>query len=371
MKRFKSYMIIALSLMASVGCERQVLEDSSLIYARIPITIDWSESLIAEKDIDRISIYFYPKEGGEPTKVGSDDKNFKLVSLREGTYSVFVFNELYTDMRDVFDYQQISDYTDFNILSYNDPSFDPKNSFFEPAPNHVIRKKHQQFAVWSLDEFEVTQQMVDYTRTLAFENIIEEIRSKSRNMLGVVTKSDVVNDPSTKEITDALSVFNPVKPQPLTTINNIKVEIDNINNAQLIELVLLGSSDGGVLSTRDRINLSGKDNVYIDMRRTPYDSNFITMDEGSEVNGLVHHRMITFGVDPHAPEGTKYELQMNIILNSGKLEQFVWDVTSLLTQDRYSIDLDFTDSNKITLPESKGEGFHVDSWGDDHTVDLN
>ncbi len=364
------YFVLFLVLLSS--CERRDLEDRPPIYAHIPITIDWTESLINEEDVDRVSIYFYPVDGGEPTIANSDDKYFKLVQLRAGKYSVLVFNEFYTDMRDVFDYQELSDYSKFNVSAYDvTSSFDPMLSFFLPTEGDVIKKKHQQLAVWSLNEFEVTQEMVTYTRTKSFQQTIEACRSRSKSKVSSsYTKSSYESDPASKSTTDALSVFDPVKPTPLTTINNLSVEIDNINNAQMIEFVLVGSADGSIFSSKHRFsNSENRRSIYIDSRKSPYETSFITMDPGSSIDGLVHHRIITFGGDP-AISNMSYELQINIALNSGELVRETRDVTAQITTYEDIINIELTDENKLVLPEYSGDGFQVGDWGENNNVYL-
>ncbi|MFI3322780.1 MAG: DUF5119 domain-containing protein [Rikenellaceae bacterium] len=348
-----------------LGCKRQPLEEPYQYLAYIPISIDWSKSDLLSDNIYNVSVVFYSKDGDEPIEIISGDENFLVAQLPVGQYSTLIYNETVNDIGGVI-FENSDSYDGISAKLIKDISAGSSYIYYAPTDSDNFAFSHEQIATWSLDDFEVTEQMVKYTRTDEFADYIEEVRSRSKAAVDdESTKnseySSVIDESSelTKSITKTLENFSFVEPLPATAINTVTLEVVNLSSVMSIEAVLKGSATGAMLSTRQTIHSDSLVNVYnVEFSSTSYD------ESSSNKDGSTTGQFITFGKQTNG----KYELYLSIVVSSGELFSYSYDVTDQVeASDDHNISIIIKD---ITLPEGSDTGFGVGDWEDSEDLFL-
>lgn len=367
------------------SCQRQELEDKSLLLAYIPISMDWSESLMPDGYMANVSIVFYPIDGGTPTVCISDDLEFKVVSLPLGEYSVLVHNDIESNIGGV-------SFSDYN--SFNDANIQVSNQsstgilYYYPSDNEQVSTIHDRAASWSLDYFNVNTEMITYTRSTEFSAIIAQAKASTymRNASRLASKStgeesrsddgedDDWNfyDDSTapSDITRMLELVEDIVPQPLTAPLSIEIQVENLNNATSVEGVLRGTAHGKTLSGGSSFKSSDNDNLYC------WTFEDFSYDDDTYINGRIYYDLNTMGRTYES--GESYELELFFALQSGEVMTITRDITdeivdaiditgSVTAEIEIKLDLDDT---KVTLPDALDAGFGVSGWGESEVVYL-
>ncbi|MFI3281783.1 MAG: DUF5119 domain-containing protein [Rikenellaceae bacterium] len=373
------YIVALFAITTTFACVRQELEDPYQYLAHIPIGIDWSESLLDMDQVGNVSIYFYPKDGSARIEKLSDDLYYNLVELPIGEYSVLIFNDLINNVSGVsFNNASTCDQFSVNLMQ-TDPS---TPTFYDLATGEVLAGAHSRMASWYLDEFIVDDSMVEYTRSTDFDEYIATVRSKSSKSNQSDSKgdegddeaqggessksdeSDSKSDDETKSTSKAIEEISNVVPQPVTSIVNVTVRVENLNNTQTFETLLRGTANGSLLAANTNIAVEGQTHLYHTIvANRSYD------DPDNGIDGTVTFSHNTFGREP---TDESYSITFEILLQSGKLCEFERDVTDqVVSQDGKIIEIDLTgDDELITLPEYSEAGFNVGDWDNDVQVYL-
>ncbi len=380
MKRATTYLIsLAIAAAIALSCQRKEIEPSSLFYAHIPISLDWSNSLLDLSDVGNVSIYFYPVDGGDPVVNFSSDLYYKLVELPIGEYNVLVFNDLVYNIKGV-DFDSPTSYDDFTV-SYVENNIMP--NFYDMAADEVLSTEHSRVASWSYEGFGVDISMVEYTRSTEFESYIEEVRSKSISRRSATSSSDgsssdavlveedytielpVTKTTLTKSATRALEEFSNVVPEPVTTILDFRVRVLNLNNAAVFETSVRGMTKGAYLSSREKF---AKDDNPLIYNTTVTNREYDDPDYG--IDGYVNFSLNTFGRVQSDDEN--YSISFRVILHTGEMASYERDITDqMISGSGGTIDIDLTDSETlISLTEYSEPGFGVTGWGDDVIINL-
>lgn len=360
MKRSLIYLYTALLVWAS-GCQRQEIESPDLFLAYIPISIDWSESNMPDGYVANVTSYFYPKSGGSPYKQISGDIGLVVMELPIGEYSVLIINDVVGNVGGV-EYSDENSFSDFRVEAIE--SGDSSGIYYTPDDDDNLITEHDRVSSWSLDSFEVTIDMVEYTRSDEFSRVLAEVRSGvslSSALLG--TRSSEGSDVVT---TKALETFLNIQPQPVTSVVNLNIKINNIDNAQKIQGVFKGTASGVYLSSREESTHKGGTNVY------PFTVTSVTTEstrsDDTSTTGYASYSLNTMGRSVDVDSGDEsYELQLDVILNTGVLKSYVIDVTDDMLNSETTVngelEVNITDDDEaIDLPVATEEGFGVSGW---------
>ncbi len=378
MSRLTRYLLVLLLTLALQSCQRQELEDPYQYLAYIPISMDWSNSLLDLDEVGNVSIYFYPSGGGEPIVKTSGDLYYKLVELPVGSYRVLIFNDLINNIKGV-EFNNHTSYDDFRVNFIEDTTTTP--TYYQMEEQDALATEHSRVAAWYLDELVVDATMVEYTRSEEFEEYIAQVRSKSESKSAAVTKegSSSSDDEEplvlptsksaeiTKSATKALEDLSNVVPDPETTILSVKVRVENLNNAQYIETTIKGTAAGTYLGS-DAAHTVDEQTLVYDMVVTnrEYD------DPSYGVDGYVNFSLNTFG---RVDDDEEYTIYFYVVLQNGELLEFERDVTEqFITSEGGTIEINLGDEDDtemgIELPEYSEAGFDVSGWDDSVDVYL-
>lgn len=154
-----------LILLGLSSCKKRILHDEFTNIAMVPVAIDWSKSNLKVEDISRVTVRVFPHDGSPAYDfVMQESTTNDVIPLVRGKYSFVIFNET-TDADDwnslVFKNEDA--YSTFMVTTKDDTF----KGLYTKVDQDVIRKSPDDLAVFSIDQFEVTQEMILYTTTLS------------------------------------------------------------------------------------------------------------------------------------------------------------------------------------------------------------
>lgn len=333
MVRAFGYIVSGALLLSTIqSCKRQYLCEltTQSDTSSIQLSIDWNQSGIDKEDIYNVSIYAYPEDGSSPYLKVSGSIESTYINLPAGIYTLLVFNDIAGDLMGLNFYGMNSyDEARIEMKEQNDSS----DLYYNFTDDEILMSDHSELAAWRMSEFEVTPEMVSCWYCDG-------------------------------EQEEAVEVNLDVAPTPVTTPCIVKIRVENLYNANIIQGVLRGFADGIYISDEKRYTIEGVDNLYgIDFVKRIY-------DDTDYIDGEVEAEIATFGKSPNDMQS--YELIIDVIVNSGERLTFVRDVTDQVNgQDNTGILIELNlDDDKIVLPDGQGMGFGVESWGDRESVEL-
>ena len=204
-----SIMAALIAAMALNACERRELEDDYMEYALIPVSIDWSISGVSVEEMHRASVWLFPHDDSAPLQYRLEgDVTYREIRVPVGQYSVLVFNET-TDENDWDNivFKGTKRYETFAAMNI------PQNEigFYSRSEKLPLIGNPEALAAWSLDYFEVTQDMVVKTRSLSQKTaaLVEEVPNLTAvkplpRFERVVIEAYVTNLASSKQVTGTI-----------------------------------------------------------------------------------------------------------------------------------------------------------------------
>ncbi len=387
-RMIKSLTFSALTVIGLIGvsCQHQSLEEPSFYTANIPITIDWSESTVKVSEINNVSASFYPQDGSSPIIQVSGDPHLLVAKLKEGVYDIIIHNEMVGNIKGI-DCIDEAVFEDYRMMIQSDDARQ-YDMFYTPASDARMIKESERVGGWSYKSFIVTSEMIKYTRTTAFEELLKNMRNRSKigltkvdskSIVSYITKGyvDALNGLplATRDVTKALEDLTEIKPQPRTISYKVSIEIENMNNIQSsgFEGVIEGFADEVRVFDGEKY-LDSKPNYSI----IPNNGNSIkpVYKEGSKTDGFIYYDFTNIG-HLQFVEGANYSLHLNIILHNGTKRTFVKDITNQIqnyiigTTINILIGESFNnETGTVVLPESAEGGFGVGDWEDAENVPL-
>ena len=327
----------AVAIWFFTACERRPLEDDYGNTARIPVKIDWSRSNIPVTAPDgsgyvhRVSLRFFPKDGS-----AAFDRYLEMnviegeIEVPVGEYSVVVFNESVYDVywNDAIHFTGVDSYTDFAATIVLDDA--ANYPFYRQLADEELIVQPFRLASWSLDDFTVTKEMVERTRS--------RVKVASR-----------AEDPE--------NVLTGIVMRALTRNVNVTVHTENLSSAQLLQGAMRGFARKVYMASAKTTRTPA---TYI------FKLNSRVWDAGSQRHGTVSKSFLSFG---RLPEAEEYRLNVDAVFIDGSIhdKQLLWSVTDQVTAHRADA-IDINIYLDMQLPHIT-EGIYVGDW-DDETIKL-
>lgn len=349
----KLYRVLPVAaLLVATSCERRPMEESINYMAKIPISIDWSESNVDRSRMNGVSVYFFPHDGSDPILTLSNNVDTFYVNIPQGTYSVLLFNEHVehgwhgieftgTDKYDTFLAKAKANTTGRGNPLYNKAS--GENLIVEPEP----------LAAWAMNTVVITKEMVTFTRTAP----------STRATLSAASAASVKG---------VLANFVRLKPQPRTARVAIAARIANLNSTDA-EYGITGSISGfasGVYMA------SGTTLPPVATQIFTFSSlRYVWDNPADHKDGTAHHALHTFGKFPTVPSA--YALKLNVLLYWGyEVPPFTFNITQQVQNSaNLNVELNVGLENRgdedqtIVLPPSSSNGVSVEDWNQ-NDVDI-
>ncbi len=384
--RFLSFSALTVIGLIGTSCQHQTLEEPSLYTANIPITIDWSESTVDVRDINNVSATFYPHDGSEPIVQVSGDPHLLVAKLKEGVYDIIIHNELVGNLKGLNSYD-FKIFSDFRMMIQTE-EVRRYDIFYSPLDDARMITESESVGGWSYKNFGVTRELIKYTRTTAFDELLKLMRNRSKaaftmidskSIASYITRAyvDALNSLplASYSITKALEDLTEVKPQPRTINYYVSIEIENMNNIQS------NGFEGAIDGFADEVRIFDGQK-YVDSKPNytiiPNKANSIkpVYKESSKTDGFINYEFTNIGHLQHV-DGAKYSLSLNFVLFNGERREFVKDVTDQIQDYTIGTTINIligesfdNGTGNIVLPESAEGGFGVGDWGDTEDVPL-
>ena len=339
-----SILLVGVTAQLFTACDRRPLEDEFAEMALIPVRIDWSKSGIAVTSpggndlVHRVSLRFFPVDGSPVFDRYLETNVIEgTIEVPIGKYNVVVFNESVHDVYwgDAIYFTDINDYNNFaaNIVPDNAANY----PLYTPVYSERFIVEPYKLASWNLDNFEVTKEMVTYSRT-----------ATNRNSL------------SRAEGCDKLTC---IVMRPLTYNVTVVAKVENLSSAQQIQAAMRGfSSKVYMASARTEqnpvthiFNLNGR----------------VWDDPANPIHGTTRKTFLSFG---RLPQPFEYWVNLDVLFVTGELfvppQPLLFNVTEQVGESEVSVGIDVNinidiDINlNISLPYVEG-GIHVGEWDDE------
>jgi len=186
MKSLKNIKVYTLTVVVFAGvlfyaCSRRELKDYFTDTALIPVRIDWSLSGVSIEDMHRASIWLFPWNGGLPLEYRLESNlTYREITVPVGVYSVLVFNETIeeSDWNGLI-FTGTNSYETFAAMSV------PQSirGFYTRSEDLPLIADPEAIAAWSLDRFEVNQEMI--TTTMAYSKNKSALEAKVSNLTAI------------------------------------------------------------------------------------------------------------------------------------------------------------------------------------------
>lgn len=343
----KQLLYISILLLLGVsGCQRRPLLDEAGSIAMVPLHIDWSQSSLKIEDISRVTVRVFPHDGSPAYNfVMQESKTDDVIPLAIGKYSFVIFNET-TDPDDwnSLVFQSTDKYETFVVTTAQDPF----KGLFAKTKGDIIGKSPEALAVFSIDEFEVTAQMANYTRALSRGG-----HSKAQLRGESVTKIE-------SEMTRLTQVA------PVSVVKHISIMV------RVVNLVSAKKSSGTITDVVRSVQMSTR-------RSTQTTTNHVFILNGRQYDNPDAPKDGTIGAsvaifDPSTVENLKADLRLDFLLHDGSTpptESF--DITGDLKTDKNEISIALgglvvgrPGDREIILPQVKvtSGNIGVDDWSE-------
>jgi hypothetical protein len=306
------------------ACKRRPLEMGDHFTALIPVNIDWSRSGVSTSDMHRATVMLFPEEGGMPLEYLLEGNLIsRTIEVPVGVYSVLVFNETLNDT----DWQGISfintdDFHNFSAVGRAVTSRGP----YTRATGLPLTENPESLAAWSLDRFEVT------------EDILARSRMTSRAALE-------------REV-DALTH---VVPTPRIEQMRITANVRHLSSSMQATGTISGLASGVKMASGEKIAEQTAAHAFV-LNNRKYDN---------DPDGRHGTTERTFNIFGHPQELTLKPMDIDFLLNDGTAHPTVsyTDVHSMIVRDATTIPLTNVLNVDTELPEVAGDSsITVSDW---------
>ena len=302
MNRLKTTFTVALllPLLLLSACKRRPLEDGLPELARIPVHIDWSNSGInpySQNELEKVhwvSIRFFPKDGSPAFDryLEEPDVTDGWINVPVGKYSVIVFNESLRDVNweGAISFSGINEYAKFaaHAVAWNPaqwaaefPYYTPpqgESVIIGPAPSTLAPK----LASWSLDYFEVTENMLLLSQGLLSPG---DVGAADRSMLEALTHIEM---------------------HCLTRTVNVTAQVKNLVSIYANYCALSGFAHTVFMASREKTQSPSIKLFKLNGRQ--YDAN--------QLDGTTRCSFLSFG---RVPPPETYMLSVDVLYGTGEL----------------------------------------------------
>lgn len=337
--------ILLIIIFVMIACERNSIPCSTLSpqSALIPVAVDWSESglYVAESrndedEVHRLSLRFFPDDGGEPfERYLESNLNSANIEVPVGSYSVVAINESISD-----NYWSSSmtftDVDSFELFSAELLTDSDSNSAEALA-----------LVAWSLEAFEVTSDMATYSRGVSGVGdvaVIEQLTEYEQQQMEALL--EVVMKPRTRKLTVSVSATNLGSSQKITaSVSGLSMRVN---------IVTGDTEDNPVVHTFE------------------LDSFDYTTRADSDDSGVASGDRVCFAHSDDYEDD--YTLDLEVNMNDGTTYEDDEQLTSVDVSDQVtstSDDDDYLIEHEIELPQIESGSVTLDDWVDGGIVELN
>ncbi len=337
MRKILMFMFLGLMIMS---CHRREIFYENVQYANLQIIVDWTKAFPNEgSKPSGMSVWFYPKQGGNPIIKSTNDVDKYEVRIPEGVYDILIFNQTPYELSRSLGFRDIENLDKAQVYSV---LLDYK-SWYEEQTNKTVHAQPRYFAAVNYADAEVMAPLHDLDYTLEKED----------------ERPDVVT-----------TIY--VTPEMITKDVEILVHVKNAGSIRDIRSAVIGLAEGHHLNGEHQ-NRSSSINIIDDWDKS---------DDSDET--IIVFNLTSFGYKKTSEESDTNtdnwmgELDLRFLLHNGELENFILplDKDNIIETDNVlKMKLEIGLDNPIELPDvpnpdNGGAGFEpdVDEWPEEDVV---
>ncbi len=250
------------------SCEYQEIHERNAPYevAKIPVMLNWDYSgfVVDSKGftkqsnayIHRVTFMLFPKDGGEVIERYIGDGysiNEGFIDVPVGEYSVIVMNESISDS--YWDgaetgglmsvgFENVDSYVNFAAY-VNTHTDNPTGYYWDDVSgtDYLFMNSPLRLSTWSLDDFVVTQNMVEYSQSESNETLMDRLATRVSNTKLSKAEEDMFYAlcGDTKGSTDGITM------RKLTYDIEVKLQVNNLTSVSAIK--------GGLIGFTNKVNM--------------------------------------------------------------------------------------------------------------------
>lgn len=349
--------LFAFIALALISCERRALEESYVVTAKIPVRIDWTKAELDptsdDENLYRASVWLFAKDGtlfqnGKTyCEYTLDNPSEGVIEVPVGRYSVLILNNSIAEFSDQVGFRGTDKYETFEYYIKADTRLaSGENVVLEPDI----------LALWRMDDFEVTPQMVVVSQGLNTP-VSEEEGAAAGSRLKVLTS---------------------VVPERITYVVHTMVHVKNIKSAALSGATLHGMAHSIHLSTG---RVSTTESTF------RFSLNNRKFDAESGKDGTIEAVFHSLG--PLSDNQSSYRMDISFILvdtyngsttyPTPPAPPYGFDITSQIIPEKTTLSIPALsiriglDEPYIMLPDLYVPGGFdpdVSDWGDELPIDI-
>lgn len=303
-------MLLAVAVSA-VSCQWRDLDYEFIDTARITIIYNWEQSGLRTKAnnaavnqgdfINGRTAAFYPMNGGDPV-IKMSHSDTVTVNLLVGQYAAVFFNETFDD----FDNIRFTGTESFDLLE----AWAKDDIVATTRANSTIARQPDILAVESMVPFEVTEDMVRYTR------IVETRKSKGTK------NGEFKSDDDWRSVEEAMTVET--RPRSVVKKVVIDVNVEGLDNVAVAGGYVSGFAGGYDFS------LGRQNSTSVSHKITFTDQEFLP---DSDTDGVLRSEFQCFGYrDGISVNLSGYTFDFRAVLVNGEVYQEQRDIDELITE---------------------------------------
>ncbi|WP_297905813.1 DUF5119 domain-containing protein [uncultured Parabacteroides sp.] len=151
MKENRLFIFLISLILGLPGCSKKTIIDEYADRCSVRLDIDWS---LCGIDVDGMTVLFYPVDGGEPSRFLTNTITGDKVQLKSGTYDVVVFNQAAEE----YSYLTVEGQERYSSLCVVMKT--TQSDWYTPAAEERLIYDPEPFATATLENFEITQEMI-------------------------------------------------------------------------------------------------------------------------------------------------------------------------------------------------------------------
>lgn len=317
------------------SCERREL--SYFMESEVSITVDWSKANLDYESTYGATAVFYPKDGSEPKVVLMGDRTKATARLREGHYSVIVFNRTFDDFKGI----AFRGTNGYKTLEAYTVEVETRINTRTGETTRVIVNSPEKLAVATLEDFEVTE-----------------------DMLGNYSPEPATRTPRSCTQEECSLHF---VPKELTRTVQVEVNVKGLHNVKSANCALSGVPVSVFLA-------DGRITENTATQEFPLASPVFKPGSGTE--GTLGSTLNVFGFNKDLPHDLS--LTANLVDGKTKVEQNLADISISEKEGISGIITLYIEANvSETIPDVKPEGgsdsgfdAEVGDWGEEENSNI-